>query len=121
MLFRSGEGSGEGCCVRPFQLSWRRRLLQGRVTLGLRSGKGLGRCRGQAPWVGGAWVGTSTKVASLTQSSGSLLSLEEVGWGKDTSKALEEGMATHSSILAWRIPWTEEPDGLQSTGSQSWT
>ena len=32
---------------------------------------------------------------------------------------LEEGMATHSSILAWRIPWTEEPDGLPSTGSQS--
>ena len=31
---------------------------------------------------------------------------------------LEKGMATHSSILAWRIPWTEEPDGLQSTGSQ---
>ena len=31
---------------------------------------------------------------------------------------LEEGMATHSSILAWRIPWTEEPGGLQSTGSQ---
>ena len=27
----------------------------------------------------------------------------------------EEGMATHSSILAWRIPWTEEPGGLQST------
>ena len=27
---------------------------------------------------------------------------------------LEKGMATHSSILAWRIPWTEEPDGLQS-------
>ena len=31
---------------------------------------------------------------------------------------LEEGMATHSSILAWRIPWTEEPSGLQSMGSQ---
>ena len=29
---------------------------------------------------------------------------------------LEEGMATHSSILAWRIPWTEEPGGLQSIG-----
>ena len=27
-------------------------------------------------------------------------------------------MATHSSVLAWRIPWTEEPDGLQSMGSQ---
>ena len=31
---------------------------------------------------------------------------------------LEEGMATHSSILAWRIPWTEEPAGLQSMRSQ---
>ena len=34
---------------------------------------------------------------------------------------LEQGMATHSSILAWRIPWTEEPGGLQSLGSQSQT
>ena len=34
---------------------------------------------------------------------------------------LEKGMATHSSVLAWRIPWTEEPAGLQSMGSQSWT
>jgi len=32
---------------------------------------------------------------------------------------LEEGMAAHSSILAWRIPWTEESDGLQPAGSQS--
>ena len=31
---------------------------------------------------------------------------------------LEEGMATYSSILAWRIPWTEEPGGLQSMGLQ---
>ena len=30
----------------------------------------------------------------------------------------EEGMATHSSILAWRIPWTEQPGRLQSMGSQ---
>ena len=30
----------------------------------------------------------------------------------------EEGMATHSSILAWRMPWTEEPGGLQPMGSQ---
>ena len=34
---------------------------------------------------------------------------------------LEKEMATHSSILAWRIPWTEKPDRLQSTGSQSQT
>ena len=32
--------------------------------------------------------------------------------------ALEKEMAAHSSILAWRIPWVEEPCGLQSTGSQ---
>ena len=31
---------------------------------------------------------------------------------------LEKGMATHSSILAWRMPWTEEPGGLQSVGLQ---
>ena len=37
-----------------------------------------------------------------------------LGW----EDPLEEGMATHSSILAWRIPWTEEPGGLRSLGSQ---
>ena len=37
-----------------------------------------------------------------------------VGW----EDALEEEMATHSSILAWKIPWTENPCGLQSMGSQ---
>ena len=41
-----------------------------------------------------------------------------LGW-KDP---LDRGKATHSSILAWRIPWTEEPSGLQPMGSQkSWT
>ena len=34
---------------------------------------------------------------------------------------LEEVMAARSGILAWRIPWTEEPGGLQSTASQLWT
>ena len=33
---------------------------------------------------------------------------------------LEKEMATHSRILAWRIPWTGEPGGLQSMGSHSW-
>ena len=37
-----------------------------------------------------------------------------LGW----EDPLEEGMATHSSMLAWRIPWTEEPGGLPSMGSQ---
>ena len=35
-----------------------------------------------------------------------------------SGRPLEEGILTHSSILAWRIPWTGEPDGLQSIGSQ---
>ena len=38
-----------------------------------------------------------------------------LGW----EDPLEEGMATHSSILAWGIPWTEEPGELLSVGSQS--
>ena len=40
-----------------------------------------------------------------------------LGW----EDALQEGMANHSRILAWRIPWTAEPGGLQSMGSQSQT
>ena len=36
----------------------------------------------------------------------------------DREDLLEKGMATHSSILAWRIPWTEKPSKLQSTGLQ---
>ena len=39
-------------------------------------------------------------------------------WSLGWEDPLEKGMATHSSIVVWRIPWTEEPDGLQSTGSQ---
>ena len=42
------------------------------------------------------------------------LLVQSLGW-KDR---LEEGMTTHSSILAWRILWTEDPGGLQSMGSQ---
>ena len=40
--------------------------------------------------------------------------VQSMGW-EDT---LDEGMATHSNLLAWEIPWTEEPGGLQSMGSQ---
>ena len=40
--------------------------------------------------------------------------VQSLGW----EDPLEKQMATHSSILAWRIPWTEEPGGLQSTGLQ---
>ena len=40
--------------------------------------------------------------------------VQSLGWGDP----LEEGMSTHSNILAWKIPWTEEPGGLESLGSQ---
>ena len=40
--------------------------------------------------------------------------VRSLGW----EVPLEKGMATHSSILAWRIPWTEKPGGLQSMGLQ---
>ena len=44
--------------------------------------------------------------------------VQSLGW----ENALEEGMATHANILAWRIPWTKEPGGTQSMGLQkSWT
>ena len=38
-------------------------------------------------------------------------------WAGFLEDPLEKGIATHSSILAWRIPWTDEPDGLQSIES----
>ena len=41
--------------------------------------------------------------------------VQSLGWGDP----LEKEVATHSSILAWRIPWTGEPGGLQSMGSQT--
>ena len=43
--------------------------------------------------------------------------IQSLGW----EDPLEKGMAIHFSILAWRIPWTVEPGGLQSMGSQSRT
>ena len=44
--------------------------------------------------------------------------IKDVGLIPGSGRSLEEEMATHSSILAWEILWTEEPGGLQSMGSQ---
>ena len=56
--------------------------------------------------------------ASLVTQSVKKTQVRSLGW----EDPLEEEMATHSSILAWEIPWTEEPGGLQSRGSQmDWT
>jgi len=54
-------------------------------------------------------------VKNLPANAGDLRDVRDpLGW----EDPLEEGMAIHSSILAWRIPWTEEPGRLQSTGLQ---
>ena len=55
----------------------------------------------------------------MTQTVRNLTAMQEtwvqsLGW----EDPLEEGMATHFRILAWRVPWTEESGGLQSTGLQ---
>ena len=57
-----------------------------------------------------SWVAQTVKNPPAMQEAWVL----SLGW----ENPLEEVMATHSGILAWRIPWTEEPGGLQSTGSQ---
>ena len=44
--------------------------------------------------------------------------IRDAGLVPGSGRSPGEGNATHSSILVWRIPWTEEPDGLQSIGSQ---
>ena len=49
------------------------------------------------------------------------LPAKQESWARSLGREdpLEEEMATHSSVLAWEIPWTEEPGGLQSMGPQS--
>ena len=54
-------------------------------------------------------------VKNPTPSAGNI---RDMGWILGQEDPLEEGTATHSSILAWRIPWTQEPGGLQPIGSQ---
>ena len=64
-------------------------------------------------------IGISIEASLVAQRVKNLTAMWEtqvrsLGW----EDPLQKGMATHSSILAWRIPWTEEPGGLQSTGSR---
>ena len=54
-------------------------------------------------------------IKNLTVSAGDK---RDAGSMPGSGRSLKEGMATHSSILTWRIPWTEKPGGLQSIGSQ---
>ena len=61
-------------------------------------------------------------ILSMNGASGIRLPVQEMWvWSLGQKDPQKEGMATHSSILDWRIPWTEEPGGLQSMGLQSRT
>ena len=57
-------------------------------------------------------------VKNLPANAGDVRDLGSIPGSEDS---LEEGLATHSNILAWRIAWMEEPGRLQSIGLQSWT
>ena len=72
----------------------------------------------KSSWI--IWVGLSSSLVAQTVKNLPAVQETEVRpLGQEDP--LEKGMATHSTILAWRIPWTEEPDGLQSMESQSQT
>ena len=75
--------------------------------LGRSSGKGIGY---PLQYSGASLVAQTVKNLPVMQETW----VQSLGW----EDALEKGMVTHSSILAWRIPWSEEPGRLQSRGSQ---
>ena len=105
----------EGMATHSSILAWRVPWTEGawyRVTKGLTQLKRLSmytHTYGEdwVPW----WL---SREESACQCSRHRRRVRSLGW----EDLLEEGMATHSSILAWRVPWTEEPGGLQSMGLQ---
>ena len=65
------------------------------------------------------WILGRLWASLVAQSGKNLLTMQETQvWSLAWEDSLKKDMATHSSILAWRIPWTQEPGRLQSTGSQ---
>ena len=90
---------------------WEQRKLLGRGSLGLSIDRSL--------FLKNYLSHQASQVALVVKSLPAMQEtwVQSLGW----EDPLEEGMATHSSILSWRIPWTEEPGGLQPMGSQSWT
>ena len=67
-------------------------------------------------WYNAVWA--SQMVLLVKNVPGSAGDTSDVSSVRGSGRSLEEGMATHSSILAWIIPWTEELGGLQSTEFQ---
>ena len=70
----------------------------------------------QLLFIRGQWVSQVSLVKNPTANTGDVDSISR--WRRSPGGGLEEGMRTHSSIFAWRIPWREEPGRLQSIGLQ---
>ena len=75
--------------------------------------------RGALAIIGVRIILLASLVAQTVKSLSAVLETQVQSLGQEDP--LEKEMATHSSILAWKIPWTKEPDRLQSMGLQSWT
>ena len=74
------------------------------------------KCFLQDGWKRPSGGGDASLVAQMVKNSPAMQETWVPSLGQEDP--LKKGMATHSSILAWRIPWTEEPGGLQSMGLQ---
>ena len=67
---------------------------------------------------GSFWPRDQTQVSCIAGIFSTVWATGEAHWSLGPEEPLEKGMATHSSILAWKVPRTEKPGGLQSMGSQ---
>ena len=70
-------------------------------------------------WTGTAFLGASQVALVVKNPPANARDIRDAVSVPGSGRSLEENMATHSSILSWKIPWTEEPGGLQSIGSQN--
>ena len=111
----TGEGNGN-----PLQCSCLENLRDGGAWWA--AVYGIAQSRTRLKWLSSSSSSSTYPWASLVvQRLKRLPAMRETWVSLGWEDPLEKEMATHSSILAWRIPWTEEPGGLQSTGSQSRT
>ena len=87
--------------------------------VGERLGFGISRCKLLILYIG--WINNKVLLYSFPGGSDGKVSASnagDLGSIPGSGRSLEKGMATHSSALAWKIPWTEEPGALQSMGLQ---
>ena len=67
------------------------------------------------------WLGKTCRTIYYSHGIPTSIKVRKLHFGDSCTLPVEKAMAAHSSTLAWKIPWTEEPGKLQSMGSLSWT